>query len=63
MSKNDAPNSDTPANDRNPEELKAPSREGEDASPQEDPVCAICGHPIEPDDIVCPNCGESLVAG
>jgi len=28
-----------------------------------DPVCAVCGHPISQDDIVCPNCGTSLVAG
>lgn len=31
--------------------------------PEEQPVCAKCGHPIEPDDIECPNCGISLVAG
>ena len=35
----------------------------EDFGPVEQPVCANCGHPIEPDDIVCPNCGISLVAG
>jgi rubrerythrin len=31
--------------------------------PAAEPVCAICGHPIEQDDIVCPNCGTNLVAG
>lgn len=30
---------------------------------EEDPVCAICGHEIAQDDLVCPNCGTSLVAG
>lgn len=30
---------------------------------QEEPVCAVCGHPIGQDDLVCPNCGVSLVAG
>lgn len=30
---------------------------------QEDPSCAVCGAAISQDDIVCPNCGTSLVAG
>ncbi|CAA9543885.1 MAG: hypothetical protein AVDCRST_MAG49-1240 [uncultured Thermomicrobiales bacterium] len=28
-----------------------------------DPVCAMCGKPVRVDDIVCPHCGASLVAG
>ena len=34
-----------------------------DPSPEEDLVCAVCGHPIGQDDLVCPNCGVSLAAG
>jgi rubrerythrin len=35
-----------------------------DGSPDsEQPVCAICGNPIAPDDVVCPSCGTSLAAG
>ena len=30
---------------------------------QEQPVCAMCGNPISPDDVVCPSCGTSLAAG
>lgn len=40
-----------------------PAPQEENSGPVEEPVCANCGHPIEPDDIVCPNCGISLVAG
>ncbi|HVL25358.1 MAG TPA: zinc ribbon domain-containing protein [Thermomicrobiales bacterium] len=28
-----------------------------------EPVCVVCGHPISQDDVVCPSCGTSLVAG
>ena len=31
--------------------------------PQEEPVCAVCGKPIERDDLVCPHCGTRLVSG
>jgi len=34
-----------------------------DAATDEQPVCAICGHPIERDSLVCPHCGTRLVAG
>jgi rubrerythrin len=34
-----------------------------EASSEEEPTCALCGHPIAQDDIICPNCGVSLVAG
>ncbi|HLU35333.1 MAG TPA: zinc-ribbon domain-containing protein [Thermomicrobiales bacterium] len=41
-----------------------PGAEGADAPGRaEQPVCAICGHEIAPDDVVCPSCGTSLVAG
>jgi rubrerythrin len=30
---------------------------------EEDMRCVACGHPIEEDDIECPNCGISLVGG
>jgi rubrerythrin len=41
-----------------------PGAEGAEAPGQaEQPVCAICGHEIAPDDVVCPSCGTSLVAG
>lgn len=30
---------------------------------EEEPTCAICGGRIGPDDVICPHCGESLVAG
>jgi hypothetical protein len=33
------------------------------ASPPEEPTCALCGGRIGPDDVVCPHCGASLVAG
>lgn len=36
---------------------------GNEPVPQEDLVCAVCGHPIAQDDLVCPNCGVSLAAG
>ncbi len=36
---------------------------GHKPAPQEDLVCAVCGHPIGQDDLVCPNCGVSLAAG
>lgn len=42
------------------DETQTPGQEG---GPSEQPTCANCGHLIEPDDIVCPNCGISLVAG
>lgn len=29
----------------------------------EQPVCAICGAAIRPDDVICPNCGTELVGG
>jgi rubrerythrin len=35
----------------------------DDASSREEPTCAVCGHPIAQDDIICPNCGVSLAAG
>lgn len=41
--------------DREPTEQGAP--------PQEDLVCAVCGHAISQDDLICPNCGVSLAAG
>lgn len=34
-----------------------------ESPPDEEPACAICGGRIGPDDVVCPHCGESLVAG
>lgn len=35
----------------------------EESGPGVEPVCANCGRPIEPDDVVCPNCGISLGDG
>jgi rubrerythrin len=45
------------------EPLDLPGLEDADSPVEDEPVCAICGHRIEPDDIECPNCGTSLVAG
>jgi rubrerythrin len=35
----------------------------ESTGPADEATCANCGHHIEPDDIECPSCGISLVAG
>jgi rubrerythrin len=52
-------------NDQEPREQERhpdppPAPEPEEIS---EPVCAVCGHPISQDDLVCPNCGTSLAAG
>jgi rubrerythrin len=36
---------------------------GGNSAHEEELKCVACGHPIEQDDLVCPNCGISLVAG
>jgi hypothetical protein len=32
-------------------------------APPDEPTCAVCGGRIRADDVVCPHCGASLVAG
>jgi hypothetical protein len=57
----DTPDNEQPTPEQEPLDLPGMDKAG---SPVEDePVCAICGHRIAPDDIECPNCGTSLVAG
>lgn len=46
-----------------PESLQDADRSANPDSPEEEPTCAICGGRIGPDDVVCPHCGASLVAG
>jgi rubrerythrin len=46
------------------QEVSASEKPEDDGSGrQEELKCVACGHPIEQDDLVCPNCGISLVAG
>jgi len=60
MGQDNTRNSQPTADD---EQMELPGMEGTDSPVEDHPVCAICGHPIAPDDIECPNCGTSLVAG
>jgi hypothetical protein len=53
--------SDSRAND--PDDTRSPREEPDAPSSTEEPVCAACGGEIGPDDVICPHCGVSLVAG
>lgn len=48
---------------RRPGDAADQASTGHEPAPQEDLVCAVCGHPIGQDDLICPNCGVSLAAG
>jgi rubrerythrin len=48
---------------RQPEENAGNDARSSSQDEAEEPVCAICGHAVAQDDLVCPNCGTSLVAG
>jgi rubrerythrin len=46
------------------QEARASQEPKDDGSGREEELkCVACGHPIGQDDLVCPNCGISLVAG
>ena len=49
--------------DRAAEGDPAPGTSRSNGPPEGEPVCGACGGPIEVDDIFCPRCGTSLVAG
>lgn len=51
------------AHNARPEDGAGQGEREQSASQQEELTCVSCGHPIKQDDLVCPNCGISLVAG
>ncbi len=57
MIEQDTPDAPKPGASRKAVENASPG------SPEDEPTCALCGGKIGPDDVVCPHCGESLVAG
>jgi rubrerythrin len=50
------------SDDSNPDDAQD-ERPENSPSADEEPTCAVCGHVIAQDDLICPNCGVSLAAG
>ena len=51
------------ASRQRPDQTSAAGTEPSGQPTPDEPICAACGRPIGRDDIVCPHCGTSLVAG
>ena len=50
------------SDDSNPVDAQDERPENSPSS-DEEPTCAVCGHAIAQDDLICSNCGVSLAAG